>query len=112
MLVLTFAAAGAGNCAEVDGVPYVFARTKLGSFVMSARCPHRGGPLHLGEFEDGGGRLVCPWHGRRASVTRMIKASVPAVRRGNTVTVVFPCAADASHAITYRPLSVALTLVS
>jgi len=109
MLVLTFAATGTGNCAEVDGVPYVFARTRLGSFVMPAKCPHRGGPLHLAEFEGGGGRLVCPWHGGCASVARMIKTAVPAVRRGNAVTAVFPCGVDATHVITYRPLSRALS---
>ncbi|SRR6266571_6390253 len=109
MFVLTFAAAGRGNCAEIEGVPYVFARTSLGSFVMPARCAHRGGPLHLGDLDERGTRLVCPWHGGHTSVARMIKTAVPAVRTGNTVTAVFPDPADSGRAVTYRPLSAALT---
>ena len=55
MLVLTFAVEGVGNCAEVGGIPYVFARTTLGSFVFPAQCGHRGGPLHLAML-DGSAR--------------------------------------------------------
>ena len=29
-------------------------------FALNETCPHRGGPLHLGEVEDGVVR--CPWH--------------------------------------------------
>jgi nitrite reductase (NADH) small subunit len=106
MLVLTFRAdGGAGNCAVVEGEPYVFARTGQGSFVLRAQCPHRGGPMHLAEAAEGGARLVCPWHGRTASVERMIRSGLPAVRSGNTVTAVFGVPAGADHAVGYRPLS-------
>ncbi len=104
MLVLTFSTDGVGNCVEVADRPYVFARTGLGSFVMPARCPHRGGPLHLGGLTDDG-RLVCPWHGRATSVRRMIRTGVPAVRRGTTVTAVFPDEDGTEHRTTHRPLS-------
>ncbi len=109
MLVLTFAASGKGNCAEVEGMPYVFARTRLGSFVMPALCSHRGGPLHLGEFNAGGSALVCPWHGGRTSIAKLIRTAVPAVRTEETVTAVFPDPVDARYVITHRPLSAALT---
>jgi nitrite reductase/ring-hydroxylating ferredoxin subunit len=105
MLVLTFAVDGAGNCVEVAGWPYVFARTRLGSFVLRARCPHRGGPLHLGAFERDGNRLICPWHGRANSVTRLVRTGVPAVRRGNRVTAVFPADGTDAHVVGYRPVS-------
>ena len=29
-------------------------------FALNETCPHRGGPLHLGQVEDGVVR--CPWH--------------------------------------------------
>lgn len=32
-----------------------------GVFALNETCPHRGGPLHQGEIEDGVVR--CPWHG-------------------------------------------------
>ncbi|MET9674020.1 Rieske 2Fe-2S domain-containing protein [Streptomyces sp. NPDC006482] len=56
--------------------------------VLSSRCPHRGGPLHLGDVEDG--RLVCPWHGGSFPVARLCDRSHPSVRVGNTVTVYLP----------------------
>ncbi|MFC4584816.1 Rieske (2Fe-2S) protein [Sphaerisporangium corydalis] len=105
MLVLTFAAEGAGNCVEVGSVPYVYARTARGAFVLPARCSHRGGPLHLADLDKAGVRLVCPWHGAGISATRLIKKGIPAVRWGNTVTAVFPVPADTETSTGHLPLS-------
>ncbi|SER27375.1 Rieske 2Fe-2S domain-containing protein [Actinokineospora terrae] len=105
MLVLTFAVSGAGNCVRVAGAPYVYARSRFGSFVLPARCPHRGGPLHLGVFEPDRPRLVCPWHERASSVTRAITAGVPVVRNGNRATAVFPHPPGTPHELTHLPLS-------
>lgn len=104
MPVVTFAAEGAGNCVVLPDSPYVFARTVKGSFVLPARCPHRGGPLHLAAF-DGGSRLICPWHERATSVTRAARAGIPAVRRGRVVTAVFPGSPDIEYTVEYRPMS-------
>ncbi|MFC0861736.1 Rieske 2Fe-2S domain-containing protein [Sphaerimonospora cavernae] len=109
MPVVTFAVEGRDNCVVLGDASYVYARTKLGSFVLSARCPHRGGPLNLAEFEPGRSRLICPWHERATSVTKAIKAGVPAVRRGNRVTAVFPDTAGTEYVLEHRPLSPALT---
>lgn len=105
MLVLTFTVEGAGNCVEVAGMPYVYARTPRGSFVLPARCAHRGGPLHLATLDEAGDRLVCPWHEGRTSTTRLIRRGIPAVRRGNTVTAVFPVPADTDATTSHRPVS-------
>ncbi|MBM9510083.1 Rieske 2Fe-2S domain-containing protein [Actinacidiphila acididurans] len=110
MLVVTFSATGAGNCVEVAGTPYVYARTRRdGSdgFVMGARCPHRGGPLHLASVSEDGARLVCPWHGGRVSLARL-RRQVPAVRRGDTVTAVFAVPADTEATVRHVPVSDAL----
>lgn len=109
MPVLIFAAEGTGNCIVVHDAPYVFARTARGAFLLPARCPHRGGPLHLAAPDEGGGRLICPWHGRATSVTRSIRAGIPAVRRGRVVTAVFPGPPDPGHRLEYRPMSPSLT---
>lgn len=90
MLVLSFTVEGRGNSVVVDGAPYVFARTASGSFVLPSRCPHRGGPLQMATLDDSGRYLRCPWHERRTSVTRHRLVGLPAVRRGNAVTAVFP----------------------
>lgn len=105
MHVVKIAALGRGNCAELDRIPYVYARTEFGEFVLPARCSHRGGPLHLARVEADRYRLVCPWHGRATSARRAVRRGLPAVRRGNAVSIVFP--GDAAHECTigYRPLS-------
>lgn len=113
MLVVTFSVAGAGNCVDVAGTPYVYARTgRDGSdgsdnsdgFVMGARCPHRGGPLHLASVSEDGARLVCPWHGGRVSPARL-RRQVPAVRRGDMVTAVFAVPADTETSVRHVPVS-------
>jgi hypothetical protein len=105
MLVLTFAVEGTGNCVEVAGMPYVYARTPSGSFVLPARCAHRGGPLHLATLDATGARLVCPWHERTTLASRLIRKGIPAVRKGNTVTAVFPVPADTATTTNHRPIS-------
>lgn len=109
MLAVTFGVGGKDNCVVVAGGPYVFARTERGSFVLPARCPHRGGPLHLAEFIAGSTQLRCPWHGRATSVTRWLREGIPAVRRGKTVIAVFDVASDAAYTRERRPMSPALT---
>ncbi|MEV4741117.1 Rieske 2Fe-2S domain-containing protein [Streptomyces sp. NPDC049555] len=104
MPVVTFSAMGRENCVEVAGVPYVYARTAQGAFVMPATCPHRGGPLHLAGITPEGNRLVCPWHERKVSLGRLRK-EIPAVRRGDLVTAVIPGPADARTILRHRPLS-------
>jgi Rieske [2Fe-2S] domain len=111
MLVLTFAVEGAGNCVEVAGMPYVYARTPRGSFVLPARCKHRGGPLHLATLDHEGRRMVCPWHGRSTATSRLIREGIPAVRMGNVVTAVFPVRADTEVGTGYRPVSADLCAV-
>jgi nitrite reductase (NADH) small subunit len=109
MPVLTFAAEGGGNCVTVRNSAFVFARTERGEFILPARCPHRGGPLHLAVFDDGGSRLICPWHERATSVSRHIKAGIPAVRRGAVVTAVFPGLPDPAYRVEHLPMSADLS---
>lgn len=111
MLVVTFAAGGAGNCVVVAGRAYVFARSPRGPFVLPANCPHRGGPLHLADFGADGSRLVCPWHGRLTSVTRWLRDGIPAVRRGHVVTAVFDVPPETAYTLERRPLSGSLSRV-
>lgn len=105
MLVVTFQVAGRKNCAVINGEPFVYARTRRGSFVLGVRCPHRGGPLHLARLAPDGKHLICPWHGRATSVTRALAAGLPAVRQGDRVTVVFPHPPAANWRLEHRPLS-------
>jgi nitrite reductase (NADH) small subunit len=110
MFVVKIKTTGAGNCAQVAGAPYVYADAGSGSFVLPARCPHRGGPLHLAQVEPGRSRLICPWHGRGFSVQKLVTAGPPAVRRSDQVTVVFPHQGETEHAIEHRPMSTDLAV--
>lgn len=105
MHVVTIAATGRGNCVEIDSIPFVYASTAFGKFVLPARCPHRGGPLNLARVDAQGYRLVCPWHGRATSALRALRRGLPAVRRGGKVTIVFPGDASGECGIVHRPLS-------
>lgn len=69
-------------CLERDGVVHV----------LASRCPHRGGPLHLGRVE--GGRLRCPWHGNAFRLDRLCERGVPAVRTGDRITAYVPAAPE------------------
>ncbi|GAB2727595.1 Rieske 2Fe-2S domain-containing protein [Kitasatospora kifunensis] len=105
MLVVTWETDGFNNCVVLDGKPYVYARSEAGEFVLHARCSHRGGPLHLATFCPDSTRLVCPWHSRATSVTKALRAGIPAVRRGDRVTAVFDVPATVTAEVEYRPMS-------
>jgi nitrite reductase/ring-hydroxylating ferredoxin subunit len=110
VLVVTFAATGAGNCVEVADAPYVYARTASGGFVMGAACPHRGGPLHLADVSADGRQVRCPWHGGRVSVARL-RRQVASVRRGGSVTAVFSVPPGTPTRVRHVPVAAALCAV-
>lgn len=47
--------------------------------VIPSQCPHRGGPLRLGEVR--GDRIVCPWHGTAVPIAFCGKRALPIVFR-------------------------------
>lgn len=108
MVVVTFRASGRDNCVTVDGTPYMFVRTEQGSFVLSVKCRHRGGPLNLGTLLPGQNRIRCPWHERITSVSKAIRKGIPAVRREQEVTTVLSAVEDAACEWTHRPVSTGL----
>lgn len=59
-----------------------------GCHTISAKCPHRGGPLHLGEVQDGGHFLKCPWHKTRVSIPHLLRSALPTISTRGRVTVV------------------------
>jgi nitrite reductase/ring-hydroxylating ferredoxin subunit/uncharacterized membrane protein len=48
--------------AHLDGTTLVLYRTGDRILALSARCSHRGGPLHEGEIDDRELTVTCPWH--------------------------------------------------
>lgn len=115
MPVVSFPVAGRENCVVVAGTAYVYATVGGRGFVMSAQCPHRGGPLHLAGMTPDATRLICPWHDRKTSAARL-RAEIPSVRTGDRVTAVFPdhspgggrAEGGGGTCREYRPMSAAL----
>jgi nitrite reductase/ring-hydroxylating ferredoxin subunit len=46
---------------DVDGTPVVLLERHDRTLAIAATCPHRGGPLDQGTFDDA--TVTCPWHG-------------------------------------------------
>lgn len=78
------------NFIEIGGKRFLVLRAEgKGCHTIPANCPHRGGPLHLGEVEDGGRFIKCPWHKTRVSIPQLLRAGVPTASAGRRVSVVF-----------------------
>lgn len=49
-------------------------------FLISDKCPHRGGPLSLGQLCEKSESIRCPWHDGMFRCAALIKKSLAAVR--------------------------------
>jgi nitrite reductase (NADH) small subunit len=78
------------NYLTVDEEPYFVLHTDEKFLVTQDRCPHRGGPLHLGEWNCHTRSLACPWHGTCLIEPTLNRRSVPAVRSGQKITAMVP----------------------
>lgn len=68
---------------------YFLLRLSDGSLIMlHDRCLHRGGPLHLGEWDEERSCLVCPWHQTRYPEKALRKRAMPLIRSDSRATVV------------------------
>ncbi|GAA3004636.1 MULTISPECIES: Rieske (2Fe-2S) protein [Streptosporangium] len=76
------------NAVRAGDETYFFLERSGSVHLIHSRCPHRGGPLHLGEIEDE--RLRCPWHGSTFRVDRLCDRAVPTIQRGSSVVAYLP----------------------
>jgi len=68
---------------------YFLLRLADGSLVLyNDCCDHRGGPLHLGEWDNDAKCLVCPWHRSKYSEKVLRKQAKPLIQRCGRVTAV------------------------
>jgi Rieske Fe-S protein len=67
--------------------------------LVASTCPHRGGPLHLGDVHDG--RLRCPWHGSSFRVDRLCHRSVSVIQRGSQIIAYVPAPDGAAPVATH-----------
>ncbi len=70
--------------------------------LVRGTCPHRGGPLHLADFDTTSQKLICPWHETGVSVRWLLAMAVPMVRVAHQVTAFLPDSADAEVYLMHR----------
>jgi nitrite reductase (NADH) small subunit len=56
--------------------------------LLPDRCPHRGGPLHLGTWDSCRNGIICPWHQSFVSLRMLMREAPAAVRTRRQLTVV------------------------
>ncbi len=66
--------------------PYFLLKANQETYITTDRCPHRGGPLHLGCWT--GKSLKCPWHETIMSLNFLKKHALPFVRRKTVITAI------------------------
>jgi hypothetical protein len=65
------------------------------TFLVNGVCPHRGGPLHLGELDVCAGEIQCPWHGGRVPVRELLDEALPLVLHPEAATAILAEPEDA-----------------
>lgn len=72
---------------------YFLLRLPDGSLVLyDDCCDHRGGPLHLGHWDDARKCLVCPWHASKYSEKVLRSRAIPLIQHSGRVTAVLDTA--------------------
>jgi Rieske [2Fe-2S] domain len=87
------------NCVFVGDERYFVLESEERLFLVLDKCPHRGGPLSLGRRSEDGERVICPWHGTRASCAVLRRKSLPLVRRGTAITAYLPAEAGGAESV-------------
>ncbi len=79
------------NYVMVGDEPFFLFETASDKAVICPdRCPHRGGPLHLGTRDCGTHALTCPWHHMVFMEGALVRRGVPSVSTGSRISAVFP----------------------
>lgn len=68
-------------------------------FVVSARCSHRGGPLHMGKRDDGRNCIRCPWHNLATPMKALQRRSIASARIGSKWTARLPVDASPDNVV-------------
>lgn len=75
-----------------------------GLLLCKDRCEHRGGPLHLGHWDDAKNCLVCPWHQSKYSEKVLRRRATPLINRRGLVTAVLDAAPSARVRLTKKTI--------
>jgi nitrite reductase/ring-hydroxylating ferredoxin subunit len=68
---------------------FMLLRTESGELeAVPAKCPHRGGPLHLGSYDAQKQCIRCPWHQSDVKLSTLRARALPLVSARGVTTVV------------------------
>lgn len=72
------------------GARYFWLESAGAPVMANAKCPHRGGPLHLGTLSADGTQILCPMHQLPTRVATLRRGALPMVLRSDEVVVMVP----------------------
>lgn len=74
------------NFVSINHEQYFILHVSETSLLLTkSKCPHKGGPLHLGHFDEKKQHIVCPWHEKKINYNLLKNKSLPVIRIGNTL---------------------------
>lgn len=72
------------------------------TFLVTDNCPHRGGPLHLGNFDCQKKTICCPWHSLVTSTNHLQQNAMPLIWRNDIAVAILPETKSKSIAFKHR----------
>jgi hypothetical protein len=81
---------------EDEKIYFLFQQSDNEWLLLNDRCQHKGGPLHLGSWNDVDQCLVCPWHGTKHSKKALQKRAIPIIYRKDVVTAIIDLSPNTS----------------
>ena len=88
MIVVTFDTAKYNFIVAGEKSYFLLQLPDGGKILLHDRCLHRGGPLHLGHWDDGRKCLVCPWHQSKYTERTLRRLAIPLVCRNGQATAI------------------------
>ena len=64
---------------QIGAMHYFMVEVNTRRYWVNGSCPHRGGPLFLGQLNPTKDAIICPWHGKQCQLKVLINNALPAV---------------------------------
>jgi Rieske [2Fe-2S] domain len=91
------------NFVFADDTTYFLLETADGrQALVTGKCPHRSGPLHLACPDSAHRKLICPWHEGAIAIHWLIATAVPIVSVDHWITALLPVPETAVIQLAYR----------
>jgi nitrite reductase (NADH) small subunit len=69
---------------------YFFSKVGSIHYLFPGNCPHRGGPLHLGNYNCSNNTIVCPWHELEVPIEKLRRLAIPLISRKESAVAILP----------------------